>query len=89
MLWHILQVISKALDDSPCYYHAGRFHFPLDNRGTMTLAVSCDSMSRVRMDVCRLGQRRASVWAFRGDDARLVSVVDGVQSDLQGSPTTI
>lgn len=75
MLREHFTTITDTLDDARCWYFRGAFHFALDHEGAWTLALSVDSMSRVRLDTCYLGSQRASRWVNTDDAARLAAVV--------------
>lgn len=69
-----LRLVSAALGETDvCWYYQGRFHFKLSD--AWTLAVMPESAGRFRVEACRWTRPRATLWAFAGDDARLVSLV--------------
>lgn len=74
MLWQIITSISAALDAPRCWFYRGAFHFALTDEGDLTLAISCDSMHRIRLDTCVEGCIRATCWASFGDIDRAVGV---------------
>lgn len=74
MLWTILTAISAVLDESRAWYCRGAFHFALTSDGSRTLAISVDSMHRVRLDTCVEGVVRGTCWA-RSDDAERIEAV--------------
>lgn len=56
------------------FYHRGKVHIPLGDG--WTLALSGDSVDRVRLDACRRGRIRDTRWVIGGDERRLALVAE-------------
>lgn len=74
MLWKHLTQIAHLIDDR-CWFYRGAFHFALSGDGSVTLAVSGDSMDRIRLDACIDGLVHATSWARVGDFERIAAIV--------------
>ena len=74
MLWEILLDIAKILGTDRCTLLGRAFHFDLGN-GDWTVAISLDSMGRVRVDTCHFASVFATRWCRAGDSARLLVMV--------------
>lgn len=73
MFWVALIEVSHALGTGRCWFYRGAFHFALD--ADWTVAVTPDSLGRVRVDTCHLGVVRDTKWCRDNDTSRLVSIV--------------
>jgi hypothetical protein len=80
--WHHLISIAALLNDSRCWSFNDRFHFNLDPEGEWTIAVSGDSMGRLRIDTCHLGVERATKWLRANDGDRLAEVVRSARDEV-------
>lgn len=58
--------------DSASYCFEGRIAVPLE--AGWSLAISPDDAGRFRVEACRSGRVRATMWARVGDDARLAEL---------------
>jgi hypothetical protein len=79
---HALRLVAAALGTDVCWHYQGRFHFKLSD--AWTLAIRPESAGRFRVETCRWTVPRSTLWAFAGDDARLVSLVCDVVTQQIG-----
>lgn len=64
---------ARVLDIWECYSHDGRYHFVLG--GGWSLAVSADSVDRIRIETCRLTRPVDTMWATTHRRDRLAGLI--------------
>lgn len=74
MLWETLLDIAALLGTHRCTFYRSAFHFDLGN-GDWTLAVTPDSVGRVRIETCHFGRCVATRWCAQGDGSRIAVMV--------------
>lgn len=79
LLWRALLTAGHTLGIMRVWCHRRRFHFRLDDG--WSVALSADTAGRIRVEVCRWTEPRATKWV-RADDA--VTLRDAVRSAADG-----
>jgi hypothetical protein len=74
MLWDTLLDIANALGVDRCTFYRSAFHFDLGN-GDWTVAVTPDSVGRVRLETCHFGEIVSTRWCRGGDTHRIMDMV--------------
>lgn len=72
-----LRLVALVLERPVTRYYQGRFHFLLT--GAWTLAIRPDSAGRFRVEACKWTRPGVTLWAFAGDDDRLVELTEAIR----------
>lgn len=79
-LAHAAKVVGALVGARRATYQCGgRVAVPLESGWSLVL--SADDAERVRVDACRSGRVRATMWVLAGDDARLAELASAARSE--------
>ena len=70
MLWDTLLDIAALRGTNRCTFYRSAFHFDLGS-GDWTLAVTPDSVGRIRIETCHFGRTVATRWCRAADAERI------------------
>lgn len=75
-----LMVAAEALEKDKIYAFDGRFHFVIDP--VWTIALSADSVDRVRVETCRLSCPTETMWVLAERHDRIAALVLRMHSEV-------
>lgn len=78
--------VAAELGERYAYWHRGAYHFSLVDE--WTIALTPESADRFRIDACRGGAPRTTLWSFSDDLDRLAAVVVGLAREVRALSAT-
>lgn len=64
-----------------CWLYQRRYHFSVGYG--WSIALSADSVGRLRLEACRWTRPRSTVWVLAGDVERLAGAIDGLLTNIE------
>lgn len=80
-IFQTLLRVAALLGERYAYFHAGSYHFALDDE--WSIAVSPESAGRFRVEGCRFAVPLDTLWALADDVERLAGLVVGMKDEIR------
>lgn len=81
-MWSALVRIAATLGVRRAYWLDGRYHFPMGDG--WTISVAAESAGRFRLEACSYSVPRCTLWTSARDRNRLAGLVLELAQDIQG-----